>query len=95
MHFVAHCTDKPGSTDLRAGVRPDHIEWIGDHVDQIQVAGPLLDDGGSPIGSLLIVEAESRERAAALLAADPYAKAGLFQTVTITPWKWVIGQPDN
>ena len=32
--------------------------------------------------------------AKALAAGDPYANAGLFASVDIRPWKWVIGNPD-
>lgn len=42
-------------------------------------------------GSLLIMEAESRAEVEAWAAADPYAKAGLFQSVEIRAWKRVIG----
>ncbi|TJX41862.1 MAG: hypothetical protein E5W21_24815, partial [Mesorhizobium sp.] len=31
--------------------------------------------------------------AQALSAADPYAKAGLFESVEIRPWNWVFNKP--
>ena len=45
---------------------------------------------GAMVGSLVIVEG-SREVAEDFAANDPYAKAGLFESVTITEWKRVIG----
>jgi hypothetical protein len=42
-------------------------------------------------GSLVILSVASLEEARAWAAADPYAKAGLFQSVTIREWKKVIG----
>ena len=45
------------------------------------------------IGSMLIARAPDVDSLRKVLAADPYARANLFESVTITPWKWVIGAP--
>ena len=90
MHFIARCLDKSDAGSLRAQIRPAHLEWMATQLDAISVAGPLLDEQEAPMGSLLIVEGVSREAVAGLLAEDPYAKAGLFASVEITPWKWVV-----
>lgn len=88
MHFVIHCTDRPGSAALRTANRPDHLAHLERHAAAILAAGPLLGaDGASPVGSLLIMEFADRAAAEAFAAADPYAKAGLFAAVTITPWR--------
>ena len=42
-------------------------------------------------GSLLIMEAADHAEVEAWCAADPYAKAGLFESVEIRPWNRVIG----
>ena len=39
--------------------------------------------------------APTEATATALLAEDPYAKAGLFASVETTPWKWVVGRPED
>ncbi len=57
-------------------------------------AGPFLDDAGNPNGSLVIIEAKDMADAKAIAAADPYAKAGLFASVDIRPWKWLIKNPE-
>lgn len=95
MHFIVRCLDKSDAGDLRARTRPAHLDWMATQLDAIAVAGPLLDDGDVPMGSLLIVEGIDREAVAALLAEDPYARAGLFASVEITPWKWVVGRPED
>jgi uncharacterized protein YciI len=43
------------------------------------------------VGSLLILEGETEADVAALLAEDPYAKAGLFASVDIKPWRQAVG----
>ena len=95
MHFIARCLDKADAGSLRAETRPAHLDWMAAELDAISVAGPLLDEAEAPLGSLLIVEAINREAVAALLAEDPYAKAGLFASVEITPWKWVVGRRED
>lgn len=52
-------------------------------------------DGQTPCGSLIVVEAEDEAAARALLDADPYNEAGLFESVTVQPWRWVVGKPDD
>ena len=95
MLFAVSCIDKADSLDVRLDNRPAHIEFLKAHGDAIKVAGPYVtEDGAGMTGSLLIVEAPDLAAAKALAAGDPYAKAGLFESVDIRPWKWVIGNPD-
>jgi len=42
-------------------------------------------------GSLLVLGVGSKAEAEAWATSDPYAKAGLFQSVMIQEWKRVIG----
>jgi uncharacterized protein YciI len=50
----------------------------------------VLDPAGNPCGSMLVVEAADRAEAEAFAAADPYAKAGLFESVVIRPFRAVF-----
>ena len=43
------------------------------------------------IGSLLVLEAETEAEVREWLAADPYAKAGLFANVDVKPWRQAAG----
>ncbi|GAB0118288.1 YciI family protein [Acidisoma sp. 7E03] len=89
MLFAISAMDKPGAAALRAETRPAHLAYLDGMVSQMVIAGPLLDAGGQAVGSLLIVEAESQAAVEAMAAADPYAQAGLFETVTIRPYRAV------
>lgn len=89
MYFVFYGKDKPDHLHVRMENRPAHVEWLKS--SPIPVAGPLLDGNGDPNGSMVIMEADSQADAEALFADDPYAKAGLFASSEIKPWKWVIG----
>ena len=95
MHFIIHCTDKPDSTNLRSVTRKAHIDFIGRHRDSIFVAGPTLNEDGEGMnGSLLVVDFPSLTDANAFAASDPYAKAGLFESVIIKPWKMIF-EPES
>lgn len=89
MLFAIYALDKPGAAALRAETRPAHLAYLDGMVAQMVLAGPLLDAQGQAVGSLLVVDAESQSAVEDLAAADPYAQAGLFGSVTIRPYRAV------
>lgn len=95
MLFIVHCIDKPNSLDLRLATRPQHIEYIHEHEDNVFVAGPTLgDDGVAMTGTVLIVNMPDRAAVQSFMDGDPYYKAGLFASRTATPWKRITYNPD-
>ena len=93
MQFAIYCLDKDGHTQTRLDNRPAHAEHLKAHNDQLLLAGPLLsDDGSAMIGSLLVVEMQDRAAVDRFLAADPYTKAGLFQSVAVRSFRKVFPQ---
>jgi uncharacterized protein YciI len=90
MLFTLVCTDKPRSLELRLAVRPAHLTYLETYADKLNLAGPLLDPDGRPCGSLLIIDVEDQAAAAGFAEADPYAKAGLFESVIIRPFRPVF-----
>ncbi len=90
MLFMIYCVDKPGSLDLRLQTRPTHLAYLREHMAAIVQGGPLLDAVGKPAGSLLLVEFEHEDAARAFAAGDPYAKAGLFASSLVQPFRGVF-----
>ncbi len=91
MQFAIVCLDKPDHGHLRAENRPAHIEYLNANLAHMLLAGPFLsEDGERPVGSLLIMEYDDLDQARAFAAGDPYAKAGLFESVTIRPFRKVL-----
>ena len=41
--FAIHCIDKPLQRDLRAATRADHLAYLESVIDQVVLAGPLLE----------------------------------------------------
>jgi hypothetical protein len=62
--------------------RPKHVEYLTSYNDKLLFAGPLL-DGEAMIGSLLVLDLADRAEMDKFLANDPYAQAGLFQSVSV------------
>lgn len=83
-------TDKPGHLQTRLDTRPDHVAYLKSS-DAVQQAGPVLDAAGEMAGSLIILDVPDMAAAEDWAANDPYAKAGLFESVVLKPWNRVIG----
>ena len=83
MLFAIMMHDRPDGAEIRVATSDDHIRWIGENHDHMYVGGPLLDDDGRTIGSLIITECADRAAAAAYIADEPYNRAGLFESVVI------------
>ena len=91
MLFVLYCVDRPESLALRGSLRPEHLAYLRSLGSQVRLAGPLLsDDGSRSIGSLILLAAPDLRAAEAAQHADPYAKAGLFAEVRLTPFVGVL-----
>lgn len=91
MLYAIICLDRPGALEIRQANREAHLAHIRNAGRAIVSAGPFLDERGEMCGSLVIYEGRDRAEAEAWSAADPYARAGLFHSVEIRPWKKVIG----
>ncbi|HKA45284.1 MAG TPA: YciI family protein [Burkholderiales bacterium] len=66
------------------GLQP-HVEYLKSQRNILVISGATTsDDGRSYVGSLLIVNVKSRTEAQAFVDGDPFTKAGMFTSVTIT-----------
>jgi len=90
MRFALMAQDKPGALQLRMDTRTAHLDYVA-QTGVVEMAGPLLDDAGQMCGSLIILDVADAQVAADWAANDPYAKAGLFASSTLSAWKKVIG----
>ncbi|PLX96615.1 MAG: hypothetical protein C0622_14635 [Desulfuromonas sp.] len=90
MLFVVRCVDKKDHLAVRQENRPTHVEYLKSQGDALFAAGPLLDDAEQMCGSVVILDVADRAAAEAFAAGDPYAKAGLFESVTIDRWNKVL-----
>ncbi|MEP3348545.1 MAG: YciI family protein [Marinomonas sp.] len=90
--------DVPNSLSARQSARPAHLARL----EELKNAGRLIVAGPNPAidpndpgeagftGSVVIAEFPSLEEAKAWADADPYVAAGVYQTVTVKPFKQVF-----
>lgn len=97
MLYAFICTDKPGEgLVLRQKNREKHLAWLDGLGDKMKGAGPFMnEDGSEPRGSLVLVEADTLSAAQKIASDDPYSHAGVFESVDVRPWKWLIKAPEG
>ena len=84
--------DKPGGLELRMQHRPAHLEKLQplDQAGRIRYGGPLLDDEGKPMGSVVVFDADSMADAQAIVERDPYVIEGVFERYELRETKVVF-----
>lgn len=87
MLFAMIAKDGPGTGEKRLAVRPVHLQHLEGLGRQLRLAGALLDETGTPEGSLVVIEAENLETARAVFEADPFVAEGIFASVEVKPWR--------
>lgn len=98
MHYMIYAQDVENSLDNRLKARPAHLARLHELVDQgrLVIAGPTprvdSDDPGPAgfSGSLVVAEFDSLDDAQAWADADPYIEAGVYEKVTVKPYKLVL-----
>ncbi|RAP42271.1 hypothetical protein BYZ73_05785 [Rhodovulum viride] len=90
MYFALICRDKPGHLETRKANRDAHLAYVAE-TGVVAQAGPFLDEAGEMCGSLVILDVGDKAAAEAWAANDPYAGAGLFESVSVQAWKKVVG----
>lgn len=98
MLYAIIAQDNDNSLDQRVSARPAHLERLQQLKDQgrLILAGPHpaidCDDPGTAgfTGSLIVAEFPSQEAAQQWAETDPYVTAGVYQSVTIKPFKKVF-----
>jgi uncharacterized protein len=81
----------PDAPGRRTQARPAHLAKMDELRDRgrLSYAGALLDDGGQMIGSLVIVDVESRADVDTWLADEPYVKGDVWRDITVTRFRGV------
>ena len=82
---------KPGVSGTRDLLLDAHRRYLVDrgYHDRFIARGPLLsDDGTEWTGSAMLVELRDRAGVDAMLAGEPYARAGLYADVEVHDWQF-------
>jgi uncharacterized protein YciI len=86
--------DTPGAAEHRQTHRPAHLEGLEalERSGHLRSAGPMLDDDGNPMGSIVFFEAADLAAARALAAGDAYVVNGVFASHEVHETKIVLPQ---
>lgn len=87
MAMLIQCTDKAGMLQTRLDTRDTHLGYLDSKKDIILAGGAVMDAEGKPFGSVLIIDTDDEAVARDFAENDPFNKAGLFETVTVTAWR--------
>jgi len=98
MYYSIVGEDVPDSLEKRLSVRPAHVERLKELLDQgrLLVAGPnpaIDNEDPGPngfTGSIIIAEFDSLQQAQQWADQDPYIGAGVYEKVTVKPFKKVL-----
>lgn len=95
MLFIVSGRDRPGGIEGRLKFRPQHRAHYESLGDDLILSGPYLDAKGGPIGSMIVMRAESQEAADRFVAADPYVREGVFERHSVSRWDWFMKRPED
>jgi uncharacterized protein YciI len=91
--YALVCFDRPDSSALRDQHRAAHVEFLQKNANKIVFGGPLKSTPeGASTGALIVVDCASREEAEAFIAADPFRRAGVYESVAVRAFKQVFPQ---
>ena len=95
MHFVIHCLDHADALSTRLANYEDHKAYLSSAPVKILISGPLLaDDEHTMIGSMFLVEADSRAAVEDFNRNDPFSRAGVWDRVEIHPFNKRVDNRD-
>ena len=98
MFYAIIAEDNPNTLKARLEARPDHLARLIALKDagRLLIAGPHpaidSEDPGKDgfTGSLVVAEFDNLEQAQAWADVDPYIEVGVYEKVTVKPFKKVL-----
>jgi uncharacterized protein YciI len=85
MLWAISCVDKPNTAAIREKHLVPHREYLASQKKILVLAGATQNDSGTEaLGSLFVVNVDSREQAKAFSDGDPFTQNGVFASITIT-----------
>lgn len=89
MPFILYAKDKPDST-LRTQHRAAHLDFVATCRAVFLYGGPMLDEAGKVVGSLMVLDLPDRAALEAHMARDPYFVQDIFASVEIFESRQIV-----
>jgi len=84
MLFAIICIDGPAAPTVRPQWYAQHKAYVAQAAERIAFAGPFLTEaGGTPKGSLLVMEFADRQAVDAWLRDEPFNSHGVYASVQV------------
>ena len=87
MYWLMTCRHRRDLMDKREEHREAHRQHVasgGGGLARVLIGGALTDaDGETPVGNFGVLEAPTREAAQAFAESDPFARAGIVESIEI------------
>lgn len=85
MLWAIVCADKPNTAAIRDSVLQPHRDYLASQKNILVLSGATQsDDGTQAIGSLFILNVNSRAEAKQFSDGDPFTQKGVFASITIS-----------
>lgn len=95
MLWTVSCIDKPNTAAIRDSVLQPHRDYLGSQKNVLILAGATQnDEGTAAVGSLFVLNVNSRAEAKAFSDGDPFTQKGVFASITITRMRKGQWNPD-
>ena len=91
-HFLVEYREV-GNAAQREAHRAAHIAYRKGLGEAMPLAGPVLDEAGTAVGSLIIVEAADRAEAEVLARRDPYVAEGVLELQSVRGYRIAAMKP--
>ncbi len=97
MQYLVHAYDHtdPDALSRRMAVRADHLAGAArlKAGGQFIIGGALLSPDGQMIGSMMLLDFETKEQLQAWQAHEPYIQHGVWKKIDIKPFRQAVVAP--
>jgi uncharacterized protein len=94
VQFEDVYAEQPQRLPERARHMSDHLAFLAAHGDRVVAAGALrTSSDGVPSGGIWILNVATKEDAEAFYKEDPFWKAGLRKSVSVSHWAKAFWSP--
>ena len=90
MQFLINAYDGENMLEKRMEARPRHLENIDRLGKHVVFAGGRLNDEGKPVGSVMVMEFDTKDEFDEYLKNEPYIEAKVWERVDVETFNTVI-----
>ena len=90
MQFLINAYDGKNMLEKRMEVRPRHLSNIDELGKHVVFAGGRLNEEGKPVGSVMVMDFDTREDLEKYLETEPYIKEHVWEDVDVEVFNVVI-----